>query len=71
MPSSSGTHGEGARDIVASFDDGPMQETTVPLLEILKEHDVRAMLFAVGENMEHLKIICMRGRNRRSASPPG
>ncbi len=35
-----------------TFDDGPTAENTVRVLDILKEHDIRATFFLVGENVE-------------------
>lgn len=35
-----------------TFDDGPSAENTETVLDILKEHDIRATFFLVGENVE-------------------
>ena len=53
MPSLYGTHDDGARDIILSFDDGPMQSTTVPLLAILKKYQIHATFFVIGKLMEN------------------
>lgn len=43
-----GQRGDGVRDILLTFDDGPVPKTTGPLLDTLAEHDVKAMFFMVG-----------------------
>lgn len=35
-----------------TFDDGPSQENTAKVLDILKEHDIKATFFLVGENVK-------------------
>ena len=35
-----------------TFDDGPSEENTAAVLDILKEHDIKATFFLVGENVE-------------------
>lgn len=35
-----------------TFDDGPSEENTNKVLDILKEHDIKATFFLVGENVE-------------------
>lgn len=43
--------------IAITFDDGPNPYTTVPLLEILKENDVKATFFMVGYNIEEYPYV--------------
>ena len=45
----------GLRDIVLSFDDGPMPKTTNLLLDTLEKYDIKAIFFVVGERMESQK----------------
>ncbi|HRY31730.1 MAG TPA: polysaccharide deacetylase family protein [Bacteroidales bacterium] len=42
--------GEG-RKLYLSFDDGPVPEVTLPLLDILRDQGVKATFFCVGENV--------------------
>lgn len=35
-----------------TFDDGPSAENTMKVLDILKEHDIKATFFLIGENVE-------------------
>ncbi len=44
--------GEGKK-LYLTFDDGPVPEVTLPLLDILREHNVKATFFCVGENVFH------------------
>lgn len=43
-----GQRGDGHRDFVLTFDDGPVGRTTGPLLDILAKHEIRGMFFVVG-----------------------
>ena len=38
--------------VLFSFDDGPIPETTLLILDILKKHGIKAAFFCVGENIE-------------------
>lgn len=40
------------REVALTFDDGPYGETTVQILDALKEQDVRATFFVVGKHVE-------------------
>ena len=39
-------------EIYLSFDDGPIPEVTPWILEVLKQYDIPATFFCVGENIE-------------------
>lgn len=39
-------------EILFTFDDGPNPETTLKILNKLKEHNIKAIFFCVGENVE-------------------
>lgn len=39
-------------EVFLTFDDGPSPEITPQILEILKQHDIKATFFCVGENVE-------------------
>jgi peptidoglycan/xylan/chitin deacetylase (PgdA/CDA1 family) len=41
----------GEKTMYLTFDDGPIPEVTPQILEILKEHDIQATFFCVGENV--------------------
>lgn len=43
-----------------TFDDGPSRENTVAVLDILKEHDIKATFFVVGENVRRYPEIAQR-----------
>jgi peptidoglycan/xylan/chitin deacetylase (PgdA/CDA1 family) len=43
--------GNGTREVVFSFDDGPHPVNTPKLLDILAKHGVRAIFFMIGENL--------------------
>ena len=53
------SRGHTGRPVVAlTFDDGPDASTTRPLLQLLKQHNVRAVFFIVGEKaVEHGDLI--------------
>ncbi len=38
--------------VALTFDDGPSEKRTVPLIELLKKHDVQATFFMLGSNIE-------------------
>lgn len=40
------------KTLYLTFDDGPSEENTNAILDILKEHDIKATFFLVGENVE-------------------
>lgn len=40
------------KKVVLTFDDGPHQPNTTRVLEVLKKHDVKAVFFVIGKNME-------------------
>ncbi len=42
----------GGKQVALTFDDGPDPATTLPLLELLARHNVRASFFLVGEKVE-------------------
>lgn len=43
-----------------TFDDGPSEENTAAVLDILKEHDIKATFFVVGENVRRHPEIARR-----------
>ena len=43
-----------------TFDDGPSEENTAAVLDILKEHDIKATFFVVGENVRKHPDIARR-----------
>jgi peptidoglycan/xylan/chitin deacetylase (PgdA/CDA1 family) len=43
-----GQRNDGNRDVVLTFDDGPVSKTTLPLLDVLAKHNIKAMFFTVG-----------------------
>ncbi|MDP2321078.1 MAG: polysaccharide deacetylase family protein [Acidobacteriota bacterium] len=46
-----GERGDGNRDLVLTFDDGPVAKTTGAILDVLAKHDIKAMFFTVGSNL--------------------
>lgn len=44
-----GQRGDGNRDIVLTFDDGPNPKTTPKLLDVLAENEIKATFFVVGQ----------------------
>lgn len=46
-----GQSGDGFRDVVLTFDDGPHRTNTARLLDILKDHKIEAMFFVVGKRL--------------------
>lgn len=44
-----GQRGDGNRDVVLTFDDGPNPKTTPKLLDILAENEIKANFFVVGQ----------------------
>ncbi|WEK53136.1 MAG: polysaccharide deacetylase family protein [Candidatus Cohnella colombiensis] len=52
--------GKTDREIALTFDDGPDPLYTPKLLDLLKEHDVKATFFVVGENAERYPEIVAR-----------
>lgn len=50
---------DGSRHVLLTFDDGPNghDSTTMRLLEVLQAHDVKAMFFLIGMNVEHFPAI--------------
>ena len=44
-----GQRGDGVRDIVLTFDDGPHPKNTPRLLDILAENNIKAVFFMLGE----------------------
>ncbi len=53
------THGNrSSNQIALTFDDGPEPDQTIPLLDLLKEHDIPATFFVIGEKAErHRELI--------------
>lgn len=43
-----------------TFDDGPSEENTAAVLDILKEHDIKATFFVVGENVRRHPEVARR-----------
>lgn len=55
------THGEGThKNITLTFDDAPDEVNTPKLLDILKENDVKASFFMIGENMRGSNIALVK-----------
>ncbi len=46
--------------VALTFDDGPNEPFTTEILAILKEHDVKATFFVIGENAERFPETCQR-----------
>lgn len=47
-----GESASGEVELVLTFDDGPRPDTTPRVLDILKEHDIKAVFFLVGEMVD-------------------
>lgn len=47
-----GANKDGVRDILFTFDDGPHATHTPKLLDILAEHEVKALFFVLGNRLE-------------------
>lgn len=43
-----------------TFDDGPQEENTTAVLDILKEHDIKATFFVIGENVRRYPDVARR-----------
>ncbi|TCP59621.1 chitin deacetylase [Tumebacillus sp. BK434] len=55
------THFETEEKVIAlTFDDGPTREWTAPLLDLLKEHEVKATFFMIGDNIKENEDIARR-----------
>lgn len=55
------THGDRSRlQIAVTFDDGPNEPYTSMVLDILKQHEVKATFFMVGKNVRHATEVCQR-----------
>lgn len=50
----------GKRGIALTFDDGPNEEYTVHLLDLLKEYDIQATFFVVGDKVDKHPLIIKR-----------
>lgn len=50
----------GKKVIALTFDDGPWPESTAKVLNILKENDVKATFFVVGQNVKHYPDLVKR-----------
>lgn len=48
------------KNIYLTFDDGPIPELTEWVLDVLKEYDVKATFFCVGENIQKNPLIFQR-----------
>jgi peptidoglycan/xylan/chitin deacetylase (PgdA/CDA1 family) len=48
------------KSIYLTFDDGPIPELTEWILDVLKEHNVKATFFCVGENIQKNPLIFQR-----------
>ena len=46
--------------VALTFDDGPHPTYTAEILDILKEHGIKATFFVIGENIERSKDVLMR-----------
>ena len=51
FPSSVWRMPEGNKELYLTFDDGPIPEITIEVLEILKKYNIKATFFCVGENV--------------------
>ena len=49
-----------SRQIALTFDDGPNEPFTSEILDILREHNVKATFFVIGENVERFPETCQR-----------
>lgn len=55
------THGDRShRQIALTFDDGPNEPFTSHILDILKQHDIKATFFMVGQNVRRSIEVCRR-----------
>ena len=55
------THGDRSRPQIAlTFDDGPNEHFTSMVLDILKQHEVKATFFMVGQNVRRATEVCQR-----------
>lgn len=54
------TNADTTKRIALTFDDGPHYKYTAEILDILKEHDVRATFFTVGSNAERFPQLIQR-----------
>ena len=50
----------GSNKVAITFDDGPSEEFTIPILDILKELDVPATFFMVGKHVEKYPHVAQR-----------
>jgi len=50
------------RQIALTFDDGPNEPFTSQILDILREHGIRATFFILGQNSERFADVCQRIR---------
>ncbi len=53
-------HKNSSKKIALTFDDGPHPTQTAEILDLLKEYDVKATFFVVGENVEQNPEIVLR-----------
>ena len=54
-------HGDRSRPQIAlTFDDGPNEPFTSRILDILKQHDIKATFFMIGQNVERSIEVCRR-----------
>lgn len=51
---------EEAKNVYLTFDDGPTQEVTPKVLDVLKEHDVEATFFVLGKMLEKNRDVAER-----------
>jgi len=55
------THGDRSHPQIAlTFDDGPNEPFTSMVLDVLKQHEVKATFFMVGQNVRHTTEVCQR-----------
>ena len=50
----------GKKEIAITFDDGPVKEVTPLVLELLKEHNLKAAFFCIGKNISENESILKR-----------
>src|ERR1035437_2207636 len=55
------------KKIYLTFDDGPVPVTTPWVLDVLKQHDIKATFFCVGENVQKHTEIYQRILNEEHA----
>lgn len=48
----------GRKTIALSFDDGPHASLTPPILQVLKEYDVKAAFFCIGKQVRENQALC-------------